>query len=199
VASTTGVGSDPTKGLTWIARSMTEAPEPQRDRTKAVLHGGIAVTLVLSLLSNLRTTVALRAPHDGRRACVPNDGPVAPFEPLLPGSSVELHYGLRSVWLPGLVQFAVQGCWDHGSPVSQDAEGRFAAVFRPTDELVCLWIDNTDQNLLKILFDLDADGFQDAIDAGRIELVEAARLSALDGGLTEVVSSTDEGYSTWSV
>jgi len=97
------------------------------------------------------------------------------------------------------VRFAVQGCWDQGSPVSRDAVGRFAAVFRPTDELVCLWIDRENQNLLRILFDLDADGFEEAIDAGRIELAEAARLSALDGSLTEVVSSTDEGYRTWSV
>ncbi|RYZ32309.1 MAG: hypothetical protein EOP01_01450 [Propionibacteriaceae bacterium] len=72
-------------------------------------------------------------------------------------------------------------------------------MFRPTDELVCLWIDREHQNLLRIMFDLDADGSEEAIDAGRTELAEAAQLSALDGSLTEVVSSTDEGCSTWSV
>ena len=97
------------------------------------------------------------------------------------------------------MRFAVYGCWDHGSPVPQDAEGRFAAVFRPTDEYVCLWVDPKNQNLLRILFDLDAGDLEEATDAGRIELAEAARLSALDGSLTEVVSMTDEGYSTWSV
>lgn len=72
-------------------------------------------------------------------------------------------------------------------------------MFRPTDEYVWLWIDPENQNLLRILFDLDADGFEDAMDAGRLELAEAARVAAPDGSLSEVVSSTDEGYSTWSV
>ena len=105
---------------------------------------------------------------------------------------------LPVVWLPAHMQCVVAGSWDHGSPIAHVVEASFASAFRPTDESVCAWIDRENQHLLRVTFDVEASSFEEAIEMGRAELLEGAHLIRLGGSLIEVVSMTDEGYSTWS-
>jgi len=49
----------------WFSSGVTSSPEGQRDRTKALLNGGIAATFTLSLLSNL-----VRATFEDRTSAV---------------------------------------------------------------------------------------------------------------------------------
>ena len=96
------------------------------------------------------------------------------------------------------MHFTIYGRWDFGSVVTPDVEARFAGELRPTDESVCVWSDPDDQRLLRVGFDVEASGLEEALDAGRAEIVTAALRVPLEGRLDELVSMSEEGYRSWT-
>lgn len=94
--------------------------------------------------------------------------------------------------------FCIYGRWDHETEISAEALQRVNAAFRPDDSSVCIYVDEKDDHVLVVSFDVEAADFESAVDAGRSAASEAAQLGPLSGQAVEVVAMTEELQMTWS-
>ncbi|SEQ81825.1 hypothetical protein [Microlunatus flavus] len=96
------------------------------------------------------------------------------------------------------MELVVYAEWRSATELTQDVEGAFAGAFRPADASVCVWISPDDPHVLMVAFEVDADGYEGALDAARAELAEAGARTPAVGSLERVTAMTDEGYRAWS-
>jgi hypothetical protein len=93
----------------------------------------------------------------------------------------------------GRVIFAIDVRWTCAQPIETDADRSFAALFRPQDGEVCVWVDDQNPYALRVEFDVEADDYELAIREAQRQVRLAASQSGLLGTATEVVAMTDEG------
>ena len=95
------------------------------------------------------------------------------------------------------MQFVVHGEWSSGTAPPEEVQAGLAAALRPGDESVAVWISPEDPQVLMVGFDVEADSYEAALDAGRTELLEAGRATP-GSSLARVTAMTEDGYRTWS-
>lgn len=96
------------------------------------------------------------------------------------------------------MEFVVFAEWRNGSGLAAETEVAFAEAFRPSDASVGVWISPDDPDVLMVAFEVEADSYEAALDAGRAELAVAGALTPEVGSLVRVTSTDDEGYRSWS-
>lgn len=93
--------------------------------------------------------------------------------------------------------YTIYADWRSASAVSEDTLRSISGSFRPADESVCVYLGEGHENVLTVVAEVEAEGFEEAMAEGRAYITEAAGLGALPGAAKRVYACTDEGYAEW--
>lgn len=93
--------------------------------------------------------------------------------------------------------YVVYADWACPESISDRDVDAVSTTFRPADESVCIGRNDDDARVLSLTVDVAAQDFDEALDAGRKAVIEAAALAALPGAVLRVVAYTDEQYAEW--
>lgn len=94
------------------------------------------------------------------------------------------------------MQFVVYVDIAFRDPITSEVEQAFNAALRPDDPDTCAWLDERDDRILRVSFDVDAADYESAVIRAKDEVVATALPT--DGRVLRVTAMTDEGQFRWT-